>query len=270
VLYPATGFTKGQVIDYLVRVADALLARLSDRALTLVRWPNGVDGAHFYEKRCPPHAPDWVRTVAVPSGRKGVIHHVVCGDRPTLVWLANLATLELHPLLSRAPDLDEPTDVVFDLDPGPPADVLTAGRVALLVRDVLERTGLPARVKTSGGKGLHVLAPVAGQTYEQTRPFAQALAQALERQHPGHVVSVQRKEARAGRVLVDWNQNGFTNTTVAAYSLRATPTPLVSTPITWSELDDAMCAGDPARLRFGPDAVVARLAEHGDLFADGR
>jgi bifunctional non-homologous end joining protein LigD len=171
-------------------------------------------------------------------------------------------------LLSRAPDLDEPTAVVFDLDPGPPADVLVAGRVALLVREVLERTGLSVLLKTSGGKGLHVVAPLEGQTYEQTRPFAQALAQALERQHPGEVVSVQRKEARSGRVLVDWNQNGFTNTTVAAYSLRATPAPLVSTPITWDELDDAMSAGDPGRLRFGPDAVLARLAVHGDLFAE--
>jgi bifunctional non-homologous end joining protein LigD len=269
VLYPATGFTKGAVIDYYVRVAGPLLAELRDRALTLVRWPNGVEGGHFYEKRCPPHAPDWVRTVDVPSGRHGVVRHVVCDDRPTLVWLANLAALELHPLLSRAPRLDEPTSVVFDLDPGPPADVLDAGRVALLVRDVIERAGLPApRLKTSGGKGLHAVVPVVDRTYEETRPFAQALAQALERQHPERVVAVQDKQRRTGRVLVDWNQNGFTNTTVAVYSLRATPVPRVSTPITWDELDDALAAGERHRLEFGPADVISRVASRGDLFAD--
>ncbi len=268
VLYPRAGFTKGQMIDYYARVAPVLLPHLADRPLTLVRYPNGVDAAHFYEKRCPPHAPDWVRTAAVPSGRAGVVNHVVCSDLATLVWLANLAALELHPLLAKAERLDHPTSLVFDLDPGAPADILTAARVALLVRELLDAAGHQALVKTSGSKGLHVIVPLEGtSTYDDTRPYSQAVAQTLAQRHRDLVVAVQRKELRAGRVLVDWNQNGFTNTTACVYSLRATPTPRVSTPVTWDEIDDALTTADPDRLSFGPDEVLARIATHGDLLA---
>ncbi len=269
VLYPATGFTKGEVIDYYVRVASAILPQLHDRPLTMVRWPNGVDDKHFFEKRCPSHAPEWVATAAVPSGRVGTVNHVVCNDLPTLVWLANLASLELHTLLAVSERLDHPTHIMFDLDPGPRADLLTAGRVAMQIRGIVEGAGQTIRIKTSGSKGLHLSMPVTDPeyTYDQTRPFAHAVAQALEQQFPDLVVSVQKKEARGGKILVDWNQNGFTNTTVAAYSLRATPEPRVSTPITWDELDDAMVAGDLARLTFGPDQVVERIERLGDLWS---
>ncbi len=269
VLYPATGFTKGEVIDYYVRVASAILPQLHDRPLTMVRWPNGVDDKHFFEKRCPSHAPEWVATAEVPSGRFGIVNHVVCNDLPTLVWLANLASLELHTLLATSDRLDHPTHVMFDLDPGPRADLLTAGRVAMQIRSIVEGAGQTVRIKTSGSKGLHVSMPVTDPafTYDQTRPFAHAVAQGLEQQFPDLVVSVQKKDARGGKILVDWNQNGFTNTTVAAYSLRATPEPRVSTPITWDELDDAMVAGDPTRLAFGPDQVVERIETLGDLWS---
>lgn len=266
-LYPATGFTKGQVIDYYVRIAPVLLPHLSDRPLTLIRYPDGVDGGHFYEKRCPPHAPEWVQTIDVPSGSKGTIRHVNCADYATLVWLANLATLELHPLLARAPRLEHPTMLMIDLDPGAPADILTAGRVAQLARALFEPAGLTVLVKTSGSKGLHLAVPLDGSaTYEQVRPLAQRVADALAAQHPDLVVSVQTKAKRVGKVLVDWNQNGFTNTTACVYSLRATPEPRVSTPITWDELDDALIAGDAGRLAFGPAEVLDRVASRGDLW----
>jgi bifunctional non-homologous end joining protein LigD len=191
---------------------------------------------------------------------------VVCDDLPTLVWLANMASLELHPLLAREPALEHPTTLMFDLDPGPPAGVLEAGRVALLVRDVLDGMGLVSLVKTSGSKGLHLVVPLDGKsTYDETRPFSQQLAATLARRYPSQVVAIQRKTERPGKVLVDWNQNGFTNTTVAAYSLRATAAPQVSTPISWDELDDALAAGDPQRLVFGPEEVLARVEERGDL-----
>lgn len=277
VMYPATGFTKGatgftkgEVIDYYVKVAAAILPQLARRPLTMVRWPNGVADKHFFEKRCPSHAPEWVATAEVPSGRFGIVNHVVCNDLPTLVWLANLASLELHTLLARSDRLDHPTHVMFDLDPGPKADILTAAQVALEIKAIVEGAGESLRIKTSGSKGLHLCMPVADAsfTYDQTRPFAHALAQALEQRFPALVVSVQKKEARGGKVLVDWNQNGFTNTTVAAYSLRATPTPKVSTPITWEELDDALTAQDATRLSFGPADVIARLTAVGDLWSD--
>ncbi|MCU1345439.1 MAG: primase-like protein [Acidimicrobiia bacterium] len=268
VFYPTTGTTKGQVIDYYVRISGVLLPHLAGRPLTMVRYPDGVAGGHFYEKRRPPHAPDWVHTAEVPSerARDGVVTHVVCNDLPTLVWLANLASLELHPLLARQPSLQNPTTLMFDLDPGPPAGLLEAGRVALMVRQLLDNLGLPSLIKTSGSKGLHLVLPLDGKsTYDDTRPFAQHVAAALARSHPDQVVAIQRKTDRAGKVLVDWNQNGFTNTTVAAYSLRATAMPQVSTPITWDELDDALAAGDPSSLVFGPEQVLERVARFGDL-----
>jgi len=268
VMYPATGYTKGQMIEYYVRVAPVLLAHLADRPLTLIRYPDGVDEGHFYEKRCPPHAPEWVQTIDVPSGSKGVVRHVNCADMATLVWLANLATLELHPLLARAPRLAHPTMLMIDLDPGAPADILTAGKVAHLARALFEPAGLTVLVKTSGSKGLHLAVPLDGSaTYEQVRPLAQRVADALAAQHPDLVVAVQTKARRVGKVLVDWNQNGFVNTTACVYSLRATPQPRVSTPITWDELDDALADGDADQLAFGPAEVLERVTRLGDLWA---
>jgi bifunctional non-homologous end joining protein LigD len=268
VMYPATGFTKGQLIDYYARVAPALLPHLAGRPLTLIRYPNGVEGGHFYEKRCPSHAPDWVTTADVPSGRKGTVTHVVCDSVATLVWLANLAAIELHPLLARSDALERPTVLMFDLDPGPPADVVDAAAVAIVLRDLLVDAGFGPLVKTSGSKGLHVVVPLDGSaTYDRTRPLSQHVARVMERRYPQQCISVQNKDRRAGRVLVDWNQNGFTNTTAAPYSLRATATERVSTPITWDELTTAAIAKDRAALTFTPAQILERVATHGDLWS---
>jgi bifunctional non-homologous end joining protein LigD len=267
-IYPQAGFTKGQVIDYYTRVSPALLPHLRDRPLTLKRYPEGVEGDHFYEKNAPSHRPEWVQTVAVPSRRRGTIEYVLCNDLPTLVWLAQLGDLELHTSLSLAGDIRRPTMIVFDLDPGAPAAILECARVATLLRDVFDHLGLATVVKTSGSKGIQLYAPLnTPVTYDQTKPFAQALAQLLERQHPELVVSSMKKELRPGKVLVDWSQNDEHKTTVNVYSLRAKDRPTVSTPVTWDEVEDALEAEDPELLSFESHEVLERVAEHGDLFA---
>jgi bifunctional non-homologous end joining protein LigD len=269
VLYPATGFTKGDLVGYYARVSPALLAHLRDRPLTLKRYPNGVDGQYFYEKRSPPHRPDWIATVPVPSERgKKDIQYTLCQDLPTLVWLANLADIELHPSLSVAADVTRPTMVAFDLDPGAPAGIVECCQVALELCELFGQLGLEACAKTSGSKGLQVYVPVnrPDVSYEQTKPFAHAVAGLLEQRHPDLVVSRMAKEQRRGKVLIDWSQNDEHKTTVSVYSLRATERPRVSTPVEWSEV--ARCADrrDPDLLSFGPDDVLTRIAERGDLF----
>jgi bifunctional non-homologous end joining protein LigD len=267
VLYPATGFTKGEVIDYYARVAPVLLAHLGDRALTLRRFPNGVDGGSFYEKNCPRHRPDWVGVHQV-SGDDGTIDFCRIDSLAALTWVANLAALELHTSMARAVDPDAPTMVVFDLDPGAPAAVLECGEVALWIRDVLADIGLQTMIKTSGSKGLQVYLPLnTPATYEATAGFSRHLAQLLERQRPGQVVSVQRKDLRRGKVLVDWSQNSRHKTTVCAYSLRAREQPTVSAPLTWDEVEEALEAGDPDQLRIEAGEVLARIERLGDLFA---
>ena len=264
VLYPVPGFTKGQVIDYYTRVAPYVLPHLLGRPLTLKRYPNGVDGGHFYEKQCPSHRPDWVRTAAIPVSRK-TIDFCLCDDLPTLVWAANLADLELHPSLSRAEAIEHPTTLAFDLDPGEPAGILECCEVACLLRGLLGQLGLECFPKTSGSKGMQVYAPLDGEaTYDQTKPLAQALARLLETRHPQLVVSTQKKELRVGRVLVDWSQNDEHKTTVCVYSLRARERPTVSTPLRWAEVEKAR---DPGDVTFEAGAVLERTAEHGDLFA---
>jgi bifunctional non-homologous end joining protein LigD len=269
VMYPRSGFTKGDVVDYYADLAGVLVPHLRRRPLTLKRWPDGIEKPFFYEKQCPRHRPDWVARLDVPSERSGVIHYCTVDDAATLVWLANLATLELHPLLQRAGALERPTALMFDLDPGPPAGALDAGRVALLLRSVLEDQGYAPLVKTSGGKGIHVLAPLDGNlTFDDTKSFARAVAQALERHESANVVSSMRKQLRRGKVLVDWSQNDEHKSTVAPYSLRARETrggPCVSTPIEWSELEAAVDAGDAERLVFTPDDVRGRLDAMGDI-----
>jgi bifunctional non-homologous end joining protein LigD len=269
VFYPSTGFTKGQVIDYYIRVAPALLPHLADRPLTLKRYPNGVTGAFFYEKRCPSHRPDWVRTEAVWSeANQGVIDFCVVDDVATLAWAANLADLELHTYLHRAPAVDRPTMMVFDLDPGPPADVLQCCEVALLLRGLLDRLGLAHAVKSSGSKGLQVYVPLNVEVdYDRTKAFARAAAEHLERTRPDLVVSSMKKALRAGKVLVDWSQNDAHKTTVSVYSLRARERPTVSTPLKWREVEAALGARDGGRLSFEPPDVLARVKRHGDLFA---
>jgi bifunctional non-homologous end joining protein LigD len=264
VMYPATGFTKGQLIDYYTRIAPVLLPHLHDRPLTLKRYPNGVDGQYFYEKQCPSHRPEWVRSEPVELSSK-TIHFCICDDLPTLVWLANLADLELHPSLSTVPEVERPTVMAFDLDPGPPAGIAECCEVALILRDALNRIGLECFPKTSGSKGIQVYAPlnVGGVDYDHgTKPLSQALARHLEAEHPKLIVSSQKKELRKGKVLIDWSQNDEHKTTVSVYSLRARERPTVSTPLDWDEV----AAGDPDALVFEAGDVLERVEERGDLF----
>jgi bifunctional non-homologous end joining protein LigD len=269
VLYPRAGFTKGHVIDYYTRVAPAVLGHLRGRPLTLKRYPNGVDAGHFYEKQCPSHRPDWVRTAAVYSrSNSRTIDFCLADDLPTLVWLANLADLELHASLALAEDVKRPTVIAFDLDPGAPATVVECARVALDLREAFEHLGLAAFPKTSGSKGMQVYVPLnTPVTYDDTKSFARGLAQVLERRRPELVVSDMRRSLRGGKVLVDWSQNDEHKTTVCAYSLRAMEHPTVSTPLHWEEVEEVAADGDPEALVFASDDVLARVAEHGDLFA---
>jgi bifunctional non-homologous end joining protein LigD len=269
VLYPATGFTKGQVIDYYAGIGPILVRHAAGRPLTLKRYPDGVDGKYFYEKRCPTHRPAWVETAAVWSGRTaGEIDYCLANDLPTLLWAANLAAIELHTSLSLATDLACPTAVVFDLDPGEGADVLDCARVAVLLRDLFAAIGLKTLVKGSGSKGLQAYVPLnSPTTYDETKPFAQAVAELLERQHPKLVVSRMSKHLRTRRVFIDWSQNDQHKTTVSVYSLRASPRPTVSAPLTWDEVDHALAAADSRFLVIEADQMTHRIATHGDLFA---
>jgi len=275
VMYPASGFTKGHVIDYYTRIAPAMLEHLRDRPLTRIRYPNGVDEKFFYEKNCPDHRPEWVEVARIftrGTGRWGGegrgprdIDFCLANDLPTLIWLANLAALELHTSLGTATAYDHPTMVAFDLDPGPPATIVECCRVALLLRDMFERLGLSCFPKTSGSKGMQVYLPLnTPATYDETTPFARAVAELLEQEHRDLVVSQQSKELRKGKVLVDWSQNVDFKTTVCVYSLRAREQPTVSTPITWEEVESAQ---EPEDLRFEAQDVLERVERHGDLYA---
>ncbi len=268
VLYPASGTTKAAVIDYYTRIADVMVPHLRGRPLTMVRWPDGVQGDHFFEKRCPPHHPDWLPTVALGrQGRDKVVQHCDLRERAGLVWAANLAALELHVPMGRGPDPHRPTMVVFDLDPGPPAGIVESCVVAGWLFEVFDRLGLAGFAKTSGSKGLQVYVPVnrADATYDATKGFALAVGQLLARVHPDLVLTSMDRQARTGKVFVDWSQNVPLKTTVAAYSLRAREHPTVSTPVTRHEVA-AAAEGGPLAFTF--DRVLARVAEHGDLFAE--
>ncbi len=271
VLYPETGFTKGEVIDYYAKVAPAIVPHLAGRALTLRRFPEGVDrsDAAFFEKRCPKHRPSWVRTATVLAGpRAGEIDFCVCDDLPTLVWMAQLASLELHPSLSLADAPERPTVLAFDLDPGPPADIVECSRVALRLREMFGHLGLECFPKTSGSKGMQVYLPLNTEvTYDETKPFARAIAQLLEKQTPDDVVSTMKKVERKGKVFVDWSQNHQRKTTIAVYSLRARENPTASTPVSWDEVTAAAESDDPDSLVFEAPAVLERVERHGDLFA---
>jgi bifunctional non-homologous end joining protein LigD len=263
VLYPEVGFTKGQVIDYYTRVAPYVLPHLRDRPLTLKRYPNGVDGGHFYEKNAPSHRPEWVQVAPIELRTK-TIDFVLCNDLPTLVWLANLADLELHPSLSLADDINRPTVMAFDLDPGPGAALPECCEVAFILREALGQLGLECFAKTSGSKGIQVYVPlnVDDVDYDHgSKALSHALARHLEAKHPKLIVSQQKKELRQGKVLIDWSQNDENKTTVGVYSLRARERPTVSAPLDWDELED------PSALVFEAADVLERAEEHGDLFA---
>ena len=275
VMYPASGFTKGHVIDYYTRIAPVMLEHLRDRPLTRIRYPNGVDDKFFYEKNCPDHRPEWVAVARIftrGTGRWGRdsrgprdIDFCLANDLPTLIWLSNLAALELHTSLATAADYARPTMVAFDLDPGPPATIVECCRVALILRGMFEGLGLQCFPKTSGSKGMQVYLPLnTPASYEETTPFARAVAELLEQAEPDLVVSQQSKELRTGKVLVDWSQNVDFKTTVCVYSLRAREHPTASTPLTWDEVESAR---RPEDLRFEAPEVLERVERHGDLYA---
>jgi len=268
VLYPAAGFTKAQVIDYFVRIAPALLPHLKGRPLTLKRYPNGVDGMHFYEKNCPTHRPPWVKTAPVWSeGNNRWMDYCVVEDVATLVWLANLADLELHTSLSLAKEILRPTMLVFDLDPGAPADIVQCCQVGLWLKEIFDQLKLESFPKTSGSKGLQVYVPLnTPVTYDDTKPFAHALARLLEDQHRGQVVSDMKKSLRTGKVFVDWSQNDDHKTTICVYSLRAKERPMVSTPVTWEEVKKCLAKKDPRLLAFDSAAALKRFEKLGDIF----
>jgi bifunctional non-homologous end joining protein LigD len=271
VLYPEAGFTKGEVVDYYAKVGPTMVPHLNGRAVTLRRFPEGVDDldSAFFEKRCPKHRPKWVKTAKVRAGpHAGDIDFCVCDSLPTLVWMAQLAALELHPSLSKSRAPNRPTVLAFDLDPGPPADIVDCCHVAVRLRDLFGHFGLRSFAKTSGSKGMQVYLPLnVKTTYEETKPFAKAIAQLLEKQTPDKVVSKMKKVEREGKVFVDWSQNHRSKTTIAVYSLRARERPTVSTPITWEEVERAAESGDGSQLVFEASDVLERIEEKGDLFA---
>src|SRR6202162_215126 len=269
VLYPATGFTKQQVIDYYARIAPAIVPHLAGRALTRKRYPDGVDGEPFFEKNAPKYRPEWVKTAPIWSeGNHRTVYYVLANDLATLVWLANLAALELHPSRALAKDITCQTEMVFDLDPGPPANMVQCCQVGLWLREIFEHFGLKSFRKTSGSKGLQLYVPLnTPATYDATKTFAHALAQLLEHEHPEMVVSDMKKTLRAGKVFVDWSQNDEHKTTVAVYSLRAREHPTVSTPVTWADVERTFKKKDASRLVFEAPQVGSRFEKIGDLFA---
>ncbi len=273
VLFPESGFTKGQLIDYYANVAPVMLPHIQDRPLTMKRYPDGVDAKFFYEKHVPNHAPDWVRTVPVPTGEKGeVVEYSLVDDLPTLVWAANLGTIEFHvPLwrVGRRRKLPAPPDfIVFDLDPGDGSTLVQCCEVALHIEELLRSKGLDPKPKTSGSKGLQVYAALGGRpTWERSRADAHDVATTLENEHPGLVTSNMRKSLRREKVLIDWSQNHPAKTTVGVYSVRARPRPTVSTPVTWEEVRNCLESGQPSTLEFTTSDVLARVEEQGDLFA---
>jgi bifunctional non-homologous end joining protein LigD len=268
VLYPDAGFTKGQVIDYYVRISPLLLPHLKERPLTMKRYPNGVNGPFFYEKNCPEHRPEWVQTARVWSeGNNRWMNYCLAQDLPTLVWAANLADLELHTSLSLGKNVQQPSFLVFDLDPGPPATIVQCCQVGIWVRDIFAQLGLQSFAKTSGSKGLQIYVPLnTTVSYDQTKPFAHEVARVLERQHPAMVVSDMKKALRTNKVLVDWSQNDDHKTTVCVYSLRAKDRPTVSTPVKWEEVENCLKKGDPTLLVFDSEATLTRAEKYGDLF----
>jgi len=267
VLYPKTGFTKGQVLDYYIKISPWLLPHLRDRPITLKRYPDGVEGFFFYEKNCPAHRPKWLKTANVAK-TGGSIDYCLINELPALVWAANLADLELHTFLHKAPAINKPTTVAFDLDPGEPANIIDCCKVGLRLKELFRALKLESFPKTSGSKGMQVYVPLnTPATYEQTKAFARQVAETLEQQAPDLVVSRMNKNLRNGKVFVDWSQNDDHKTTINVYSLRAKEHPTISTPITWEEVEIALKKKNLKLLTFEADAVLKRVQQQGDLFA---
>lgn len=272
VLYPETGTTKGEVIEYYTRVASVILPHLADRPLTRKRWPDGVAADSFFEKNAPRGTPDWVRTVELPSpgSSRGTetVTYVICDDLPSLVWLANLAVLEFHVPQWRVDDTEpsNPDRLVFDFDPGPPASIVQCCQVALLVAEALATDGLLAHPKTSGSKGMQAYVALdAAVPVDEVHGYARRLAERLEKAHPKLIVSRMDKSVRRNKVLIDWSQNSAAKTTIAPYSLRGADAPTVSMPVTWDEVERTATKGSP--LRFDLVDALERVEEDGDLLA---
>ncbi len=266
ILYPESDFTKADVVDYYARIGPIITPHLENRPLTLKRYPNGVDEDYFYEKQCPKYHPKWLETTKV-QGEEKTINFCMANDLPSLIWVANLASLELHTSLSLSNDIMRPTMIVFDLDPGPPAKLLECIEIGLKLRDLLQELGLRSFPKTSGGKGLHVYIPLnTPVTYDQTKPFAHAIAQLMEKRHKKLVTSNMRKDLREGKVFVDWSQNDHHKTTVCAYSLRARPKPTVSAPLEWKECEKALKSKDSSKLVFDAREMLKRVERKSDIF----
>jgi bifunctional non-homologous end joining protein LigD len=267
IFYPKPGFTKGDVIDYYVRISPVLLPHLKERPITLKRYPDGVEGFFFYEKKCPTHRPKWIKTTKVDKSEGGEINYCVINDLPSLVWAANLADLELHTFLHKAPALQRPTALAFDLDPGPPADIVLCCQVGLWLKGVFDALKMESFAKTSGSKGLQVYIPInSAVTYDKTKAFSHAIAELLESRSPEVVVSKMQKSLRSGKVLVDWSQNDDHKTTVNVYSLRAKDYPTVSTPVTWEEVEATVRKRKATSLSFDAKEVLKRVQKMGDLF----
>jgi len=268
VLFPQTGFSKADLINYYVNVAPALLPHLADRPVTLRRFPGGVESPGFWEKHCAGARPDWVKTASVESSSGGdTVDYCLVDEAATLVWLANLAGIEIHTSLAAAAGRDSPDSVVFDLDPGEPAGLVECAHVAMTIAGTLEQFGLRSLVKTSGSKGLQMYVPLnTGASYEETKPFARTIARALESEMPDLVVSSMKKRVREGKILVDWSQNSVHKTTVSVYSIRARPDPSVSSPVGWDEVESVLDSRDASELIFGPEDVLMRIAERGEIF----
>jgi bifunctional non-homologous end joining protein LigD len=265
-LYP-TGFTKGDVIDYYGRVADAMLPLLKGRAVTLKRYPNGTDAPFFFEKRCPPHKPDWVKTADV-VGTTGTVNHCLINDVATLLWAANLAAIEFHVPMALASQPGRPIAMVFDLDPGEPATLMDCLRLGLQLKKLLADFNLECLAKTSGSKGLHIYVPLnTATTFDRTKTFARAIANRLVRENPDGVTATMSRSLRKGKIFVDWSQNDAHKTTVCVYSLRAKLTPTVSTPLAWSEIQSAVKSGNDDKLLFDPAKVLRRLAGDKNSFS---
>jgi bifunctional non-homologous end joining protein LigD len=269
VLYPAAGFTKGQIIDYYARIAPVLVPHLKNKPLTLKRYPNGVDSLPFFEKNATKHRPEWVKTVPIWSeGNQRDVNYILCNDLATVVWVANLAAIELHPSLSLAQDIMCPRSLVFDLDPGPPANIVQCCQVGLWLREIFRHFNLQSFPKTSGSKGLQIYVPLNTNTsYDETKPLAHALARLLEDEHRDLVVSDMKKAIRTNKVFVDWSQNDEHKTTISVYALRARERPTVSTPVTWDEVENTLKKKNAKLLVFESKQTLDRVEEMGDLFA---
>jgi bifunctional non-homologous end joining protein LigD len=269
VFYPSNGFSKGQMVDYYARIAPVLVPHLTNKPLTLKRYPNGVSEEPFFEKNATKHRPDWVKTAPVWSqGNQRDVNYILCNDLATLIWVANLASIELHPSLSLADEITCPQSIVFDLDPGPPANIIQCCQVAFWLRAIFDHFGLQSFPKTSGSKGMQIYVPLNTKTsYDETKPFAHALARLLENEHRELVVSDMKKAIRTNKIFVDWSQNDEHKTTISVYSLRARERPTVSTPITWEEVERALKKKDAKLLVFETPQTLERVEKLGDLFA---